>query len=266
MTEPQEIPDEVITAKWREMSPLIERVTERIGTATEFPVAAGSSLAEDDVATTPYHVSHAVRSCLTSGVDHLHALKSLVVDGGLLHTSAPFSLARGSLENLSLGYWILHPKNQIVRVERALRWHAQNYLDAERALKPRKVGNSKAGPKILKLEAVARRTRGVPVKAIGEGHSSTTAVRYASTNSVTAGSVLFAWQLCSGFAHGRPWAVLGASERKLHPTEDPDVTNIELTASSSTVLWVALESLHLLTDVLRTYSQRAEVDLDPLNL
>ncbi|SUA75399.1 Uncharacterised protein [Nocardia otitidiscaviarum] len=251
---------------------------QRLDTKNEFPVEAGSSLAGDDSASQPYQVSHAVRCCIHAGVDHLHALKRQVVDAGVVHTMAPFSLARGALENLSIAYWILHPKERDERITRALRWHAQNVKDNERANGPQGRGlpNCEAEPYLLKIEAVGRKRPGVPVaaipkqpgmaavKAIRDGHTSSEAVKYSQDNAVTAGSVLWAWQLCSGFAHGRQWAILGVSDRETHPTSDPDVMHLRLSANLGAVQLVALEALHLLTDVLRTYDQRAGSHLEQI--
>lgn len=262
VTSPSQIPPEQIEAKWREMAPLIDRMAERIGTQGEFPVASGSSLAGDDAASSPYRVSYVVTASMTAGVDHLHAIKVLIRDAHILHTMAPFSLARGALENLSLAYWVLHPSQRDNRVERALRWHAQNYKDGEKALAPRGVANSPAEPKLLKLEAVAQQ-RGITAN-IRTGHTSTEAVKYSQEHAKQAGAVLFAWQLCSGFAHGRAWARLGASDRETDTTSEPGVVHLKLTANEQAVLWVTLEALHLLTDVLRTYDQRSGSHLEAL--
>jgi hypothetical protein len=262
MTSQDLLPPEEIEAKWLEIGPLIDRVTERIGTADEFPVASGSSLAGDDAASSPYQVSHAVKASMTAGVDHLHAIKVLVRDVRVLHALAPFSLARGALENLSLAYWVLHPTQRNERIERALRWHAKNYKDAEKALSPRGIANSEAEPRLLKLEAVARQ-RGITAN-IRTGHTGTPVVEYSQQHAVKAGEVLFAWQLCSGYAHGRAWARLGSSDREIYATAEPGVVNLKLTANESSVLWVTLEALHLLTDVLRTYDQRSGSHLEQL--
>ncbi|MEU2043640.1 hypothetical protein [Nocardia niwae] len=256
---PQVTPAQV-EAKWLEMAPLIDRVTERIATRSEFPVMPGSSLAGDDSASSPYQVSHVVRASMTAGVDHLHALKVLVRDARVLHNLAPFSLARGALENLSLAYWVLHPAQRDVRVERALRWWAQNYKDGERACAPRGIANSAAEPKLLKLEAVAQQRPGITSR-IRNGHTSTDAVAYTQTHAKQARSVQFAWQLCSGFAHGRAWARLGASDRELDTTSEPGVVLLKLTASETNVAYVAVEALHLLADVLRTYDLRSGAHL-----
>ena len=35
--------------------------------------------------------------CIVAGVDHLYAMKSLLIDLNVLHSAAPFTLVRGAL-------------------------------------------------------------------------------------------------------------------------------------------------------------------------
>lgn len=100
---------------------------ERVNDPMDFAVSPGSPLAGDDRASDPYQVSHAVQMCIVAGVDHLHAMKSLLLDLNMLHSAAPFTMVRGALEVLSSAFWILHPAKRTVRVERVLRWHAKTF-------------------------------------------------------------------------------------------------------------------------------------------
>ena len=128
------ISDVLVSQKWREIETFIERLNERASyDPNAFPVEAGSSLAGDDRASSPYHVSHVLRHCMDAGIDHLHALKTLVLDAGLLHIAAPSSRARGVLENLAAS-WVLTGQSRNQRVERALRWHGENITDSSRAM------------------------------------------------------------------------------------------------------------------------------------
>lgn len=144
-----DVPEEQVVAKWLEIAPGIDKMAQRIGDPDDFSVSDGSSLSGDDQKSAPYCVSHAVRACLVSGVDHLHAAKSLVVDLEMLHASALYSLVRGSLENLSASFWILHPSMRNDRIERTLRWHARNFNEQLIALEPLRRGRpSESGGKV----------------------------------------------------------------------------------------------------------------------
>jgi hypothetical protein len=162
--------------KWWEMAPLIDRMIERTATENEFPVTPRSSLAGDDRGAAPYQVSHVLRMCLTAGVDHLHAVKTLVVDHGVLHVAAPSSLARGALENFGTAYWILGPRQRSERLSRTLRWYAKNFKDSDTAAKS--IGPPTHKPleaKMKKLYAVGVK-HGIPEKIIKAGSTSTAAV------------------------------------------------------------------------------------------
>lgn len=209
--QPDRLDEAQVKQKWQEIAPLIDRMMARVGTTGEFPVQAGSSLRGDDKASDPYQVSHVVRMCLTAGVDHLHAAKVLVVDQRVIHLAVPASLARGALENLATAYWILGPMRRTERIGRALRWYAKNFKDQETAVAPLNLPNHRSLESTLeKVDAVAQR-HGLEAKAIRRGYTSTDAVGFAETSAPNLGlGVVFPWRLCSGFAHGRPWAYLAS--------------------------------------------------------
>lgn len=177
------VTEEDVKAKWAEISPLIERMTVSVSTPSEFPVGSSSSLAGDDAASAPYQISHCVRMCMTAGVDHLHAVKKLVVDSGFLHVAAPFSLSRGALESFAAAFWILDPPTRDVRVERVLRWNAKNFRDGERAYSRLGVpGRRSLESRLAKLQRVAA-ARGIAEK-VTEGFTSTEALVYTDVDNV----------------------------------------------------------------------------------
>lgn len=253
-----QLSDQQVESKWLEMAPLIDRMMERVGTRDEFPVAAGSSLAGDDKASAPYQVSHLLALCLTAGVDHLHAAKVLVIDQRILHVAAPSSLARGALENFAAAYWILSPRNRRERITRALRWHAQNFKDSDSATKPLgPPAYSSLEGKMQKLYAVGA-PLSIDEKAIKRGYTSTEAILSVESADPAGGSrVLFPWQLCSGFAHGRPWAYYGTLDLDQQPGPEPDVASVRITSDLARALYPNLTALHLLTRFLRLYQVRA---------
>ncbi|WP_162563436.1 hypothetical protein [Mycolicibacterium mucogenicum] len=251
-----ELPEEDIAAKWLEIAPGIDKMATRIQDPGDFPVSRGSSLSGDDTHSAPYCVSHAVRSCLVSGVDHLHAAKCLVLDLQVLHASAVYSLIRGSLENLAAAYWMLHPTRRNDRIERTLRWHAKNFKDQASALQPLGLADeSTREAKLSRLDAIAVQ-RGIAVSDVRSGYFSSTAVRYVDKHSPVSAPLL-PWQVCSGFAHGRPWAVLGMSEQEQYESADPTVVNLRLTSDLSRVLYPTLSAFRLMVEVVGLLQQRS---------
>ena len=191
--------------KWYEIAPLLDRMIQRVGTEGEFPVLAGSSLAGDDTAASPYQVSHVLRLCLTAAVDHLHAAKVLVVDKRVIHVAAPASLARGALETLAAAYWIVGPAQRDERITRALRWHAKNIQDADNAVGSLQLsGHQPLEQKLTKLDSVAAK-RGLDPKIVRGGYTSTETMKFAEAHAPDLPlGVVLPWRICSGFAHGRP--------------------------------------------------------------
>ena len=122
-------------AMWAAWLPSIDNVTNRIQDPDDFGVGPGSRLAADDDASDPYQVSHCARACLNAGVDHLHAAKALMFGAvPILHANSEYSLFRGALENLATAFWVLHPAQRSMRVERELRWMVKNFKDQDKAL------------------------------------------------------------------------------------------------------------------------------------
>jgi hypothetical protein len=245
-----------VAAKWEEIAPAIDKMAERIADPNDFQIGPGSSLSGDDKASNPYQVSHAVRMCLVAGVDHLHAVKVLLLDVQVFHAAAPFSLLRGSLENLSAAFWILHPRTRNERIERALRWHAKNFHEQHIALEPSGLSEkAKRDTKLAKLDVVATQ-RGISTDKVRAGYWSSGAVKYAEEHAKRS-EPLLSWRLCSGYAHGRPWAYLSMSEHEYFETTDPGVLNLKLTSDPSRLLYPALAAFQLLIDVVELLQQRS---------
>lgn len=244
-------------AKWhREIAPAIQAVMDRLQDPSDLQVSPQSVMADDDRATDPYQLSHSARWCLNSGVNHLHALKTLVVDARALHSSASYGLARGALENLGAGFWILHSDNRAIRIEHSLRWWAKNFKDQELATKTMS-NRTPLSAKLDRVEALAREAD-CDLTMIRKGYSSTEALTYADGHS-TALRPLLIWQVCSGFAHGRPWAALAMNEMDRRPTEASGVSLVRFTADHTRLLAVTMLAMHLLEDVLRLYQDRSIV-------
>jgi hypothetical protein len=248
------ITDEMVEAKWARLAPLIDVMSQRIQTPGEFEVHPGSSLARDDVDTSPYQLSHAARWCLNAGVDHLHALKSLVIDSGRIHSYATYSLVRGALENFGAGFWIVHPRQRSIRIEHGMRWWIKNFRDEDTAgqgrqnYKPTKAKVDKAVQ--IGLDA------GCDVAELRSRYYSTPVLKYANEHS-TALDPLLIWRLCSGFAHGRPWATLGMNERELSPDLKEGVYEVRFTTDRKRLLGVTLPAYYLMEDFVRLIQNRS---------
>lgn len=256
------VTEEQAWAKWQEVGRLIDALVARSDRSGEWVPAPGSSLAGDDRASDPYQVSHAVGQCLMAAIDHAHAVKSLVVQHQMLHAAAPASLARGFIENMATVFWLLHPSQRVERVARAMKWHVRNIHDQSEAvgdLVRRTESIRTPGEKIKRVVDIAI-AAGVEDRAYVErGYRPGQAVEYAEREAGLAGvGVLLAWRLCSGFAHGRPWAFLGVLEQERVTIADSDVLEVRLTNDFARSLYPVLAGMHLTEVVLRLQQQRSQ--------
>ena len=252
--------DEMAEKMWGGLLPLIEEMTERTQNPGEFVVEPRSQLAADDAKSHPYEVSHCARMCLNAGVDHMHAAKSLMFDANkpLLHASADWSLIRGALENLAAAFWILHPAQRTYRIEHALRWMVKNFKDQGNATDRLDLPNSKTTDE--KVERVLQIGTGAGCKAseVRRGYFSTTVLKYVEKYSGSTNPYLM-WQLCSGFAHGRPWASLSMNDMEILDSNDGDgVLSIKLTSDYKRILAAAWPAGQLMHAVVWLYMHRAK--------
>jgi len=234
-----QIPDEMLHAKWREIAPLVDVLASRIGDTVAFPVVLGSAFTGDDKGASPYSVTYVVDACLASAIDHLHALKALVWDARLLHTSAPATLARSAIENSATGLWVISPDARNERISRSLRWFVQDARDRNRATQH--IGPTGMEDALQRLRAVAVR-RGIAPRAIIEPLNITN--MFADLKAGGREAAEFEWRLASGFAHGRSWASMGFLQREELQLGDEDNVVLRMTNSDEMALYFALKGLH----------------------
>jgi len=248
---------------------VVEEIDELVRRADSYAVWAtqpGTPLAGDDRATRPFQLSHAVQLLLNAGIDNLNGVRHLTFGrpdhdhGGqmILHQAAHYVLARGAIENFATALWMLGPRRRAVRVERLVRWHIQNVNDSHSATDRFGVPAPKErGPRLSELESIALASLGQLPPRLRRGYSTTDVVRYVDELRPSTGlmSTHFIWQLCSGFAHARPWAHLTFLERDLQPTPDPDVLHARLTSSMGRALFAPKHALELCDTLLHRHER-----------
>jgi hypothetical protein len=257
MAEP--LNDAQVSHAWRSIHARADELMARGQTEPLWPVEPRSPLQEDDRRCHPWPASHAAAAGLTAGLDHLHALThSITRPDPVLHARAPYTTARGCLENAAVALWIVHPKGRAERILRALRWYATDAIDGDRAT--REVGITPPRPlaeRLADLRTTAERNGCDPDEAVRPIRS-TAVMQYVDPLTSQDGiGPLFAWRLCSGFAHGRPWAAIGALENQPQPTDEPGVVHLRQTGSLDRLLHPALLGLDLLNLAISTYEVRA---------
>lgn len=112
-----------------------------------------------------------------------------------------------------------------------------------------------------KLAAIGAE-QGVTEKTLKGGYSSTEAVLYAEAVAPNLDlGVSLPWRLCSGFAHGRPWAYLGSLDLEKKPEPPGGMTRVRITSDLTRALYPNLAALHLLERFLRLYEMRSACHL-----
>lgn len=237
----------------------IEPLSRRIGEPDGFPVGLGSALQGDDAAVPPFLVSQALRSCISAAVDHLHGLCALTVETPHLHLHTPATLARGALEAAAVAIWISRPPGRDERVKRALSWFFKDVKDGNTAA----VGAGMAVPtplrerlEMLNAAAAARNLPGTV-----RGYTSTEAVEAANDHlNATKKTIdfLMMWRLCSGFAHGRAWPLLGFSDvARVAVPGQPDVVGVRAENTYTRVLTMAFAARLSIVAAVDLYETRA---------
>jgi hypothetical protein len=258
MVDKAELTDEEAETMWGWIVQAIDEATLRMQNPSNLYVAPNSQLAKDDARSDPYQVSHCVQTCLNAGIDHLHAARTLMFHPHepVLHANADWSLIRGALENFAAGFWVIHPPQRTYRVEHALRWMVKNFKDQGKATEDLDLPNTKpTADKVDKVVDVGRRA-GCNVKQIRGSYLSTTALEYVDRYSHTTNPHLM-WQLCSGFAHGRPWASHSMNEMEIQSVSENGVHTVKFTSDYKRLLAAAWPASELMRAVDYLYTLRA---------
>lgn len=233
-------------------------------TASGYPVPApGSPLARDDQDTAPFQISHAVGAALTSAIDHMYALRSLILDAHLVPARATFTLLRAALENGAVAVWLLAPPSRNERVLRRLRFQWADVKDGEAAREltdmpaPRSVEERKT-----QLQDLARARRLTPeqvsqVAANSMAWKTIVAAAGEDSPSLNKDDLLLIWMVCSGIAHARPWGVLGLLERREISRTAENVLNVQITAPDSAVSMFTTVAALVIRDAWAMFDQRS---------
>ena len=220
------------------------------------PVQPGSSLAGDDRRSEPYQLSHGVEHLVGAAVEHLHGIKALVLDARVLHNSVPFTLARGAIEAGAMALWLMAPTSRAERVTRRLRQTAQDARDGTRlALEAGSTPPRPLADRLVGMEAIAQQLNGQRIAL--PRLTSTEVVREAERVATTPLHVMVAWQIASGFAHGRQWATLSVLDQHTDTPAESDVVRVRLTNPLRNVLWVSWVGHALVEEALQLYELRA---------
>lgn len=206
----------------------------------------GSDLAADDVATAYLQTSHVVATHFAYAVDHLNALRALIVDAKLVPMGAPFTLLRSALENACAVVWLLGPDEPRTRALRRLR---SGLADAKDSTDVSDLTGWTGGRSLSErrqdiVDMAARSgisDQELGTRPIGYG----TIVQQATEHLKPGLPVLLLWKGCSGITHGRQWALVTMQRMEPEGEQADGVGTYKTTAGLPSIA----SALHVITHV-----------------
>jgi hypothetical protein len=195
-----------------------------------YPIEHGSELAGDDAKWPAYALSHTLHHSLGAATDHIHALRSLIFDAGVLHLGAPYTLLRAVIENSSVALWLLAPTSRTTRLSRLVGEVWRDRLAGDDVVEELRGSRDKTGHDAFraKLEALIRDLDLAP-DSLADVRTSRIVREAEVTTSVP--HLLAQWKICAGFSHGKRWAYLAMSDLA-EVSRDGDVPTIRIEAGS----------------------------------
>lgn len=197
----------------------------------------GSPLERDGNLCPELKVDHYAHALLTASFGSLDALyrvlgvkmtEETVEMTAMLHGS--YDLIRNALETAAHALWILEPQNSMARVKRRLMMQVDEY-DLERKFVEGLGWSSRGRDYSMKL---ANLDRFADAAGIDNWPSPKRPSKPSTTNLIQGVSAhdplkaerivswLNVWRLCSGFAHGKVWAIMAAHFMEESPVEGSD--------------------------------------------
>jgi hypothetical protein len=196
------------------------------------PVELGSPLAGDARKSPGLQVANAAWAGIVHSVDHLHALRALVVQAQTLNLGAPYTLMRSAMENAAIAAWLLEPPQRSERLRRCLKlalydaWEEGNAhkLMPARALEGKRSAEERKSA--IRVLAAELGLSGFPGKRFTYEEAIRAAAKTTFEDEAPSSDRLspedravLVWRLYSAFAHGRPFASLSWLDREVVSSE-----------------------------------------------
>jgi len=238
---------------------------ERLQQPDPWRLHRGSQLFRDDKKLAPLQLSHAVTASLHSAIDHLHGVVTLIFDANSLHTLSSATLTRGAIESAGVAIWLLESDDPKERMVRFLRWNATDARDRASALAEVQLDDPGNEANRSFIREVAESNGIEPGTAMNPFRSSMAlkaATRYMGDDKPV--SAFAMWQVASGFAHGRRWALLALAEKEqFDSARDPGSVNVRFTMSLERLLWMAWPAWEAITAAIELYERRGARPIPP---
>jgi hypothetical protein len=180
-------------------------VLNRIESNDPYPVEPESDLAGDRAQIPDLWVDTLATRRLKVAVDYLAGIRELMNAGR--HYYAPFALLRASLESSAAAVWLLKPDDRKIRLQRLVGMHIDdsNNKKAVQSMLPREFRDQFDHEPGIKRMVTASGSQRKKCKF----PDYTPLLKEIDDLPGRGASLLLAWRVCSGFAHGLSWATTG---------------------------------------------------------
>jgi hypothetical protein len=226
----------------------------------DYKVGSGSALRGDSNKVHPYETSHAAWSALSHAVDLLHAVRSMVRDAAVIHSYAPYTLLRATIENAAVAVWLLAPTGRAERVERRFRHAAADIKGGGEEVKeligiP---GPRSKQQRIDEIRAIAAKVTGVNVDRASARASFRKVVEVAGDQVEFGGKTTrILWHMGSGIAHGALWATVSATQVDELPGSPAGVKDMRVSAGMEAIFLMTVAASQLIDKGFELYKIRA---------
>jgi hypothetical protein len=229
-------------------------------------VEPGSALAGDARRSPVFQVAHAAWAAFSGSVDHLDALRTLMVETEApLPVHAPFTLVRSAIENAATAVWLLAPQRRNERLRRLLKFAHNETWEWGKALEllPAEFAPQRSVPEIRSHIRTLAAQLGLNPDDVA-GKFSYEKVIWTAGEAIGVGgdqSVLV-WRVGSGVAHGRDWA-RRISARHLQVISEDDWVSTQLSTNVGQLLSAAGYPFTFTLRALWLYEQRRRSPYSP---
>lgn len=250
------VEEEKVRSRLSEFFEWNDRVFRDSQSRLKWKVEDGSSINQDDGAASPFLMSSHLLSQMHTAVEHIDAFSRLLRgESGVMHLHADYTLIRSAIECAGMAHWALMPGERSERVRRILRIAMRDASDSTKVLADPQVRAELIERRKERITRVAER-EGLELSGCIAGYTTTSVLTEVSRR--VKSEPLFAWQLCSGMAHGKQWALQALSDIEELERVDGIVTQ-RLTARTDHLLVACYSYVEIMRQLLPVFDGRRRV-------
>lgn len=237
------------------MAECFEKIQEWHDSVSETrPVAKNSALDIADQLSEPFRSSHTISFYILTAIDHLHALRALLLDAHAQHIFAPYTLIRSAIENAATAMWIMSDSAPRAIVVRSLKMEHVNHRDVERAYETLGLKPDEMRSELLDGVITRNGMQKDGIKASPPGFLKVLGDVAKAHNLDTTPALI--WQLCSGATHGRNWASVVLAMLEAEDDGRAQVISGKLTSDEKAIAHALLVVVPLVERTLNMHRSR----------